>query len=502
MAYNNILDGFNMVASISESTINYQFGQLFKHGFIPSTIDLKIGDDPDDPEIEMSATLTAPTVSFSVFDNPRSISFILNMKEGVLKYWKGGHHPTPESIPFTDWQYAFEVNLDMQQINQQSIENHEKIPPVVKGILKSFTDDMFSIQSLFMDFQNADLAKLDAKHTKTGTSTDPMAVMNLDAAIRTYFKNLKGSDNPYILGYSINAHSSSGHASHSTFVPTGATFSIFKHPTDDSLNALNFLVMTDNNEMPTDKNAGKFTNNWIQPEHNGRFIIAGDLFMDHWFLPTIEKGLDYIGDNWPSISVKGKVERNEVTEGWKFKRVDSHKMKAHSDLPCKVSGKSADIAQETVFTVEAWLRKTSGTEFELSGTIVMYLRLEWSGGDCWDSSVAKAWWTCPWKVKLSITTGKKGEVQVQKEVSHEKIKFKWKCFNLNMTKKWMEGKDGGWDPGTRLEKSINETFPLDNVFRETHSNFVLPAGHVFFFQNPLIDENGNLFTDINYKSPH
>jgi hypothetical protein len=288
----DLLNGLHMVAAITQASINYQFSQLFKQSVIHNTLDITMADTG----IELRATLAAPTVSMSLPDRQRSLLFMLNMPSGTFSYYEGvGPHAILKSVDFTDWVYAFAVNMDMQHLAQDAVKAGKGIPDIVRQHLEQFTDNMFTIQQLFLDFEKANLASYDSTHGRmkfpNGASITPGEMTQFQQAIGNYFTSLKGTNNPYILGYSIDQHDGVA-VGQATFTPTGSTFSAFDDSRSEDLNALNFLIMTGGAPLPDDASAGIFKQNWVtQGTFDGAFVIAKSLFVDRWLVPAISQAL-------------------------------------------------------------------------------------------------------------------------------------------------------------------------------------------------------------------
>ena len=55
----------------------------------------------------------------------------------------------------------FDVDVNFTAIAQNQIALHKAIPDVVKKMLQSFNDNQFTINHLFMNFQDANIAAYD-----------------------------------------------------------------------------------------------------------------------------------------------------------------------------------------------------------------------------------------------------------------------------------------------------------------------------------------------------
>src|SRR4051812_22288041 len=148
-------------------------------------------------------------VSFSVPTNRRAALLTVRMPSGTFVYWTGvGPKAVKNTIAFADWSYAFQVSLDMRTIEQEALKASAAVTQEVKDHLRNFSSDMFTVRHLFMDFQNANLAAFDPNHTRMavpdGTKLSAGQLTQFQNVLQTYFATLRGTDNPYVLGYAIH----------------------------------------------------------------------------------------------------------------------------------------------------------------------------------------------------------------------------------------------------------------------------------------------------------
>ena len=488
MSATDLLNGFEMVAAITQATVNYQFSQLFKQQFIHNTIDLKMADTG----IELKAQLAAPTVNMSVPGRQRSVMFMLNMTAGTFTYYEGfGPNAKQKSVNFTDWVYAFIVNLDMQHLAQDAVKAGQAIPPVVKQHLSQFTDDMFAIQQLFLDFENADLATYDQTRSRMnfpdGAHITPGQMTQFQAAIGNYFASLKGTNNPYVLGYNVVQHVGLP-AGQATFTPTSATFSTFDDPKNEGLNALNFLLMTGGGVLPTDPNAGIFKQNWVtQVTYDGKFVIGKSLFVDRWLVPAISQAL--------GMDLK---ETND--KGWVFSRHTETKENREARL---VSARITinDNRDATLVINHA---QTDKIQIDLSGSLFYSWRIDITFLNLipeWMSETA----TINWTATIILSTGSDGQVDVA-------VTQNIPPATLTTAGNWLGKGDIGLIPNNQtilnnigsnaasLMKSTLSNF--ESSLTAVWARFILPAGEVFFFKNAQLNAERDLTLDISYKADH
>jgi hypothetical protein len=129
------------------------------------------------------------------------------------------------------------------------------------------SDDDFTIESLFLNFENANIISFDP-----GSSKFPKeAALPLQVAVKNYFDQiLTGSDNPYVLGYGVSRRKISS-SEKAMFQPTSLNFSTSYssrqfdvNPIPGEFSAFNFLMMLNNNVPPYDQNTGVLPQSLIE----------------------------------------------------------------------------------------------------------------------------------------------------------------------------------------------------------------------------------------------
>ncbi|WP_421800264.1 hypothetical protein [Haliscomenobacter sp.] len=181
-----------------------------------------------------------------------------------------------------------------------------------KLVLNDISDDIFRIESLFLDFQNANIAQYDK--TRSIILTDSTT---LQITLTNYFSKIVArTDNPYILGYSIQRKVATRDA---LLQPTTATYST-SFSTEERSNAFNFLMQVDNHALPIDQRRGMLPKSLIEdaldksPTVNGVMGINYQMFMtkyvDEVLTPQIAEAF---GKSLRSIFVGFSYNRTDLT---------------------------------------------------------------------------------------------------------------------------------------------------------------------------------------------
>jgi hypothetical protein len=502
------LNGFDMVAAISQKAINSQFEDLFYGDTFPQTWTL--GDESS--ACMMTANLAPPTVTLAVSGKPNTVILMINMLNGTLTYWVGhGPSSTQSQVNFQNWVYAFDVNVDFLSIESVDISTGTGIPAVVKDTLNNFDSSMFTIQSLFMDFENSNIANYDPSLSHlplpdgSSLSSNPSLMAEFQLTLQDYFISLKGTDNPYILGYSVNAKNPSQNSANfpiPTFVPTGATFSTLVDNSQPNgiLNALNYLVMTDSHQMPS--NAGTFASNWIKTtDCDGTFVIGEKIFWNQWLLPMIEAALTPVT---PTDYNCLQASTTPTSSGWQMNReytkawIDKDAM-MHFDLH-----NSLDLKFDATVKPTNKINTTTGINevlITINGNCVAQYNSYYEAiGIKTELDVTSS--VNNWTVTITLTCGNNGIINMDVEEDIPTADIERGGNWLGELGEWLsqDAQDRLDNYGAELAKQFDANIEdISNLLKNVNNQFVSPAGDVFFFSDISVDNNANLLSSIKYK---
>lgn len=508
--HKDLLQGYDMVACITVKAINDQMADLFQKGLIHQNLDLvfeKQGNplDPTTITYELLADLGAPTITIlDGSNNARMVEFTLNMPSGSL-----GVKGAQERINFKNWKYVFNVNLDMQAISVNDLKEGGRVPTEVTDHLSKFDNEMFTIQHLFMDFEDADLANFNSQLsscplpggiwgtgdlTKPGTLSNPdmkSSLVELQMLLRDYFTGLKGTNNPYILGYTVTANNAlNDNTIPPTFNPTGCNFSVSYNATNpDETSTLNFLIKTDGAAIPSQPGDGIFPTPWVNSTSNdGAFIVGEDIFMEKWLLPKLVQSLQE--------SVGGGT-LSQTDTGWKL--TYSADMTGIPDITGN-SGKGTE-SYEVDITVS---NDTNGiAKINLTGNYSSYIKWRWQ---VWPLEYeVDAWANQTWTGTVAISVNGVGEINTN---FTQNVSPPTHDYSKNGPAKFLNIISFGTlrdfidNMGSASANTFNHMASQfgTNLYFDLQTRFVMPAGKVFKFSNLEIDSSGNIITDVDYTS--
>ncbi len=314
------LNGFDMVWAITEKTLNEQLAWRFTRPAQPgqpSLAHVTFGElfAADGTTVKdgfhVDAVLGAPWIEIPE-GNTSTIELFLPFASGTLQHLGVGNTgvytvdlaPDPKSPATTTWVLCFKTDLNLADITQHLDCAAGTPPPMMHqetySQLCQFKSSGFSIQQLFLNLENVDLAsylpqrssipaQVTASVTSGGTTTpnqpDPAAAQALQLALLLYFKNLSADSksSPYILGYSANA----GANQSSALQPTGTAYSTHRYqpmprmPALVGASTLNLLLVTDNRTPPSSNLA--FNYNLVdRPGISGTARISPRVLASDW----------------------------------------------------------------------------------------------------------------------------------------------------------------------------------------------------------------------------
>ncbi|MCE7992919.1 MAG: hypothetical protein HEP71_13100 [Roseivirga sp.] len=346
MTGNQTLAHYDMVLGLSQNTINYQFHQLHRGRVIHrdwavlmgnvnnrgkkgdpfallrtaenesafnDKIDLwvdlqeQIADAFEDQDFGEIGTLTgqlkaanadfdlgwdasikAPTINI-LDQNTQSLILNIAFRSGRLLYRTNSLTEVTE-FDLKNCVYAFEVPIGKLQITKDRmvLKAQEEMDTVIRE--SGLSDDDFTIESLFLNFENANIISFDP-----GRSNFPEeAALPLQVSVKNYFdQTLAGSDNPYVLGYGVSRRKISS-SEPAMFQPTSLNFSTSyssqmdpETPVPGEFSAFNFLMMLNNRVPPYDQNTGVLPHSLIESGKDtsstmdGVFAIQKDHFQTY-----------------------------------------------------------------------------------------------------------------------------------------------------------------------------------------------------------------------------
>jgi len=273
-------------------------------------------------DVLLDGKIKCPKIEI-ISNTPKSLFFNIEFDYGSNLVYK--KEDKTENISLDNYNYAFRVPVgniritDKEKILIVQGKDNQLCEKEIRDT--GISDNDFTIDSLFLDFSNANIADYDGNKSKL--PEDAKAKTNLQIAIVNYFKN---PDNKYILGYAINKKEVKV-LDKALLQPTGASystsFSNIKRAT-----AFNFLMLLNNHSFPTGNSTGVLDKSLIEKVEDTTKTVHGVFGVDFIqfkenFIPQLTDGIkndfyESLRKKWGSTTFKRKTQINEDTTSIKL----------------------------------------------------------------------------------------------------------------------------------------------------------------------------------------
>lgn len=530
MQNKQIFNNYDMVVSMKQEMINDQLTHLQRLGVIERKLilvqefdgdnyDYKILDSPDkiprdkdgNPKYAYLNVTVHPQVKIK--ESGQKIIFVLEFKDGKAAFWKGtGPMAKLKQYDVSDWKYGVAVDLGLKQLEQKHIGKGIKVPDDVKKQLNKFSEDMFRIDHLFMDFESSSLMEPD--ETETETPGD-LVTQQLAEFMHYYLTDLQRDGNPYILGYSLNTTDDTKMPKEvpKSMKPTGTTYTMYNDADTPENSTLNFILVTEGGHKKIHDVPDPFDSNWIKKDEqcDAKMIYSHDVLLEEFLLkPFFDKLRNGVYDK-----IKGDV---SVGKGVPYEKAKH--TRANGLRYSIVHDNYGNDQYENYYTVDV-KNKKSQVDLKFDGTVRVYKKVNRNMGFCTAEAHSSA--TANWHgtVTIKATKDSKGnpkldlnthDFKVTKDVDSDKNTcaeaFKWIGQILGGI---FEAFTFFADQGYMLEV-MDYVFNLkvphlgnpEGVFGylpdAPRAVIILPAGQEFFFKNPGSNSAGDFELELTYKS--
>ena len=534
MKNTEIFNDYDMVVSIPQKTLNDQMTHLVRMGTIRPELVLyqsiqdrqyvyqvlPSGDQiPRDAQGNPLGACIDGTLlpSVSISESGTNITFVLNFLSGTAWFWQG-NGPMAQLTPYdmTGWKYGVIITLDLKSVEKDDIGKGIQVPDLVKNQLYAFTDAMFTVNHLFMDFESTDLLRFDPATTKTDSAGD-VGMQQLVLFMEFYLKDLVRNGNPYILGYSITTDDSTQYPENQqvpdALKPVGTTYSMYHDPTTADLSNLNFVLATKGGKAGILGTPGNFDTNWIgaAEQCDGKMIYSHARLLENFVLQPF---YDLLSTQVFS-QIQGSI---DVPQGNDYA---TGRSATDTGLAYTISNvASGDDQYVNTFTVDI-VNGTGEVDLNFKGHIQLYKGVSKNMGFC--TADAHASGSVDWSGTVTITATKDDKGNPTLTVTRAfKVDNSTSDSDKNDCAKAFEwiGKILGTilDVLTlglsfgffeKLFDSLMDlhipgigdlSLALGSLGNTVATAVMLPAGQVFFFKNPSSDVQANFGLELTYKS--
>lgn len=567
MKGNETLAGYDMVLALSENTINYQFQELHKRNIIHKKWGLlsgkiKIGKEKHDFHITETnadftqrlkrwieiqkqiaeakdagewaeigqlvntlenensnfnfgwdANLEAPTIRI-IQNDQKNLILQIQFKSGKL-YHRSEETSTVKSYDLKGLVYAFKVPIGQLKVNKEQmiLDAGSEAKKIIRN--SGLTDQDFTIESLFLNFQDANISTFD----KNKSTFPEEASLAFQVAVENYFNVIvKKEEQSYVLGYSIQRKKIKA-TEKAMFQPTALGFSTSysnHQKKSGQFSAFNFLMMLNDTKPPTNTSAGILPQSLIELGKDTTSTTDGVFAIQKAHFNTYLDSLDaYVQTTFTDLD--GTTLRHGFTNG--IMVLDKHE-------------KHKDDTIDTVFTItKQSVKNNNGNsgisvryKIEISTTVIVKAWFVKVGEQVLSTSGQYTKGTVDKKgtagyLDFNISAGKSGRFDLDHSLSTPSIAFNenpnlfeggfWKVFLniLILIFAWYVkvidgivnqiavdlGKASVAD-NTKLISKLNDI----DVLNQTNK-IILPLGKVYAFKNLRIEDPQDIVAyDISY----
>ena len=558
------LAGYDMVLALSQNTINYQFSQLHKRNIIHKKWGVLGGKTDDNKNFHITdqdanfkqkinawiaiqkdiekarkdnnwteignlmskvksdnlnfrfgweAVLLAPEVSF-IKDNTKEVFLELQFKSGKL-YFREEETKAVSVFDLKDVLYAFKVPIGQLKISKENLilDAGESAKKIIRE--SGLSDEDFTIQSLFLQFENANISSFDRSKSKLPTGSDE-AFQN---AIENYFNmTIAGSDNPYVLGYGIQRKKIKA-TEKAMFQPTSLAFSTSystKNKQPGVFSALNFLMMLNDTKPPSSTTAGILPQSLIElgkdisSSTDGVFSIQQSHF--NMYLNSLDAYVQSTFTNLEGVTLVHGFENGVMKLEKKDKHIDDTIDTLYTITKEYVKNTDDNSGIKVRYKIEIHITVVVKAWFVKVGEITLSTNGQYTKGDVKSKGSVGY-------LDFTIKSGKTGRFDLMHELTKPSIAYDenpnyfeggfWKVFShiLLLIFAWVFAiidaivtqiaVDLGKDSASSSSALIDTLNDID-VLNQTNK-VILPLGKVYAFKNLRMDAEHDIVAyDIAY----
>lgn len=220
------------------------------------------------------------------------VVFVVAFASGTMDYVDiTSDDPAAASCEVAGLRIGFLVDLARAGVAES---DYDALPDPVRKRADSLTKGAFTIERLFLDLENADLAAYDKTATQFPPAMPSSAVAAFQTYLSTYLERIRKADG-HVLGYAITAPDwkdpTPSFPPHSIDFVTNEYRDGTDKPQNRAMDTVQYLMMTGAAKLPS--NLKPWWGNLIQPAdgvdnaHYGTVAMAKALFVDGYLLPRL-----------------------------------------------------------------------------------------------------------------------------------------------------------------------------------------------------------------------
>jgi hypothetical protein len=508
----NVLTDFDLCLAIAQLAINSQMEYAWKAWKRRKQFSDKLEiypkkEDGTPSKFGLTAVVAPLDVNLNVENGKLGqVKVTLTLQSGTVHYYDEEREEAADQA-ISNWSVSFITDLDKKPVDLAALA---LIDPDIHDAAKQtisdtgLSDDVFSIEYLFMKLTEVDLLLADNKSVSIPEGVSSYARTK---ALSSLNHLIQGDMGEFMLGTVVRRNTL--HQT-PTFAMTDFIFDVHANWTAADAATLNYLGMFSGRNLPSNINAAriKLSDNWVRPAMidgteglvSGVMAIRKEVFLDQYLMPQF-------------ISELGV---NPVIDGLKRRfAIQSSSSHTTRDLVDRKVDESRGYWLEIAIVPGSGMLSISGsidgsftyTEHTLGPAGMETARLEASGSKSISGSVALSTpgGTSAFSVdsKLSYSFG---DLQLHKDADgFGKVEnaFSYIPKLLGISKGTLLEMLGQIVAGNveRLNAALQNALG-DIAVDMSHHHFIPPGGGVFTFQNlRFSDQTGDMMFDMIYKAP-
>ena len=308
---NRCLGDYNMVVALSKSSIDFLFKMMMKVGSARDTWSIRVTydtfQDPQEIFINESksdyerafeagkgkifmqgfyTTLRQFTVQMIESDN-QSVIFQIHFKNGDMSIMAATG--SIKNINLDGMIYAFQVDLNkmakpyeeaIQDLDTEVVQNIDSVIAQVDE--EGIKPEDFTIQSLFLNFENADIVNYSKHYTSFPEDLSGKDIGHLTSfqTLLTNYYNSDLRDTPFILGYCVTLPTLKP-IKGAVFQPKTLNYST-SYSEDPNRAAINYMMMIDDTVVKDNIIIDPLIREKMGSEMNGVLALNNDLFFERY----------------------------------------------------------------------------------------------------------------------------------------------------------------------------------------------------------------------------
>ncbi len=529
--FNITLKDYDNVVAVTQIAVNQTMGEYLQ--FHPKEIAIYAKDDGRGNLIIVSSDAEASYILTGTLALEKDASGnwieLVNLKTDkgnqTVKYnvtIQNGEFKAPDySIDIkqngsTPWIFSFFVNLAMQDISKN------ELPDDIKHQMEKVDENIFSIQQLYVDLNTAALDAI------SGVEMPSLIKSTVAAMMKAYLEQQQKQGKP-LFGVSVKYKDKN--TLPPTLTPTYVNFCVTPYHdnsgqnTNPSLDTLNYLVMTNNNQPPAYP-PESFSFNWIEDVNiHGTMAIRRKPFADfivqqlNPILKTICPVMYCKADGHKSPPNDVVIQLNPGSDHT-FNRTDNPTSGLIASYSYNTHHSNTDTGPFYAYyrftvsgnyssNINVYLKNNKIT---LSGSIAASGSTSCSYNSGGSSEVDMPNTTYNWSVDLQlyIDTANNGQLDLKVGNANFSSDPIVENHDTSWWEKFLESLSGFMQSYTndlgdlreQIQGSIEGTIAKDlKKVLNTANHFVFPGAKTFSFMNPAFSDSGDLVSNITYLNP-